>query len=307
VEDSQRILKNVLVVVVSIVFIASAPSIKLLAQTSVDDSIFAAKIKQAKEEHLDRLPIGERVAAMGKLFLGTPYEGGTLNTDSTNEHLVVDLRSFDCVTFYENTLAFARIIKEYANPTLQHFRDELTFLRYRDGKINGFHSRLHYTIDYFYNNGQKGVLHDVTREVGKHYAALDDRKIDFMTTHPAYYDQLTPKGSEYRGMLQIEKEINTRKNFYYIPKSDVAAIESGIRTGDILGITTNVAGLDCSHTGIAIRMPDGRIHFMHASSVKGNVIISEDPLAEYLTHTSVQIGIILMRPIEVDRPAFHED
>jgi hypothetical protein len=272
-----------------------------------DDSIFAAKIKQAKVAGIDKLPIGDRVAAMGKLFLGTPYVSHTLDSDATKEQLVVNLRGLDCVTFYENMLALARIIKEYPNPTIEMLKVELEYLRYRDGQIDGFHSRLNYTIDYFYNNDLKKVLRDVTYADGGKFVKYDDREINFMTAHRSLYKQLVASDAEYNAMLHNEKAIHARKDFYYIPKSDVVAVESKIETGDILGITTNLAGLDCSHTGIAIRMSDGRIHFMHASSLMGKVIISEESLAEYLTHSNHQTGVIVSRPIEVNRIVFGID
>ncbi len=60
----------------------------------------------------------------------------------------------------------------------------------------------------------------------------------------------------------IEDSIE-RRQIYYIPKSHVKAIASKIRNGDILGITTSLEGMDCSHTGIAI-WKDGELRFMHA-------------------------------------------
>ena len=279
----------------------AAAGTPVVPAVSGDDSIFAARMAEAHAKHLESLPIGERIVAMGRLFLGTPYVAGTLDTSSQGEHLIVNLRGFDCVTFYENMLALARVIREYRAPTVKDFENELTFLRYRNGKMDGYHSRLNYSIDYFYNNQQKGVLRIVSREVGGPYAKYDDRAINFMTTHRSLYKQLVNDPAEYAAMLEIESDIHARKAFYYIPKADIAKVESKIETGDILGITTNIPGLDCSHTGIAVRLADGRIHFMHASSLKGQVIISEEPLAEYLTHSSHQTGIIVNRPLEVSR------
>ena len=248
----------------------------------------------------DTLPIGKRIAAIGMLFVGTQYVASTLDTGAGPEHLIVNLTGFDCVTFYENSLALARIIREYPHPTIPDFERELTFLRYRNGGIAGFHSRLNYTIDYFYNNAKKGVFHVVTRDVGGSYAKYDGRAINFMTKHRALYKQFQADPAEYAAMLEIEHDINARKAFYFIPKADIPKIESKIETGDILGITTNVPGLNCSHTGIAVRESDGRVHFMHASSLMGKVIISPEPLAEYLTHSTHQTGIIIARPLEVE-------
>ncbi len=291
-----RILTCVLVALLSI---SCLTAFTFPAQNLSNDSIFAARMAEAHAEHLESLPIGKRVVAMGRLFLGTPYVAGTLDTSAYGEHLIVDLHGFDCVTFYENMLALARIVREYRTPTMKDFENELTFLRYRNGKINGFHSRLNYSIDYFYNNQKKGVLRIVTREVGGRYAKYDDRAIDFMTKHRARYKQLANHPAEYAAMLEIESDIHARRGFYYIPKADVAKVESKIETGDILGLTTNIPGLDCSHTGVAVRLSDGRIHFMHASSLQGKVIISKEPLAEYLTHSNEQTGIIVNRPLEV--------
>jgi hypothetical protein len=282
----------------ALLILSFVPSFNITARLLPDDSIFAARMAEARAKHLEALPIGERIVAVGQLFLGTPYVAGTLDTSNRGEHLIVNLRGFDCVTFYENTLALARILREYPKPSVKDFEKELTFLRYRNGKLAGYHSRLHYSIDYFYNNEKKGVLRVVTREVGGQYATYDDRAINFMTTHRSSYKQLVNDPAEYAAMLEIESDIHARKAFYYIPKAHVADVEQKIESGDILGITTNVPGLDCSHTGIAVRLSDGRIHFMHASSLKGKVIISEEPLAEYLTNSSHQTGIIVNRPLE---------
>ncbi len=297
-DKKRRILGYALFVLLSI---SCLTPLSLRAQNLSDDSIFAARMAEAHAKNIEALPIGERVVAMGRLFLGTPYVAGTLETSSQVEHLIVNLRGFDCVTFYENMLALARIIREYRVPTVSDFEKELTFLRYRNGKMDGYHSRLHYSIDYFYNNQEKGVLRIVTRAVGGKYAKYDDRAIDFMTTHRSLYKQLAHDPAEYAAMLEIENDIHARKAFYYIPKADIATVENKIETGDILGITTNIPDLDCSHTGIAVRLADGRIHFMQASSLKGEVIISEEPLADYLTHSSQQTGIIVNRPLEVSR------
>jgi len=278
---------------------SGAKTADLNSVSSKDDSIFRAKIAAAKAQKLESLPIGERIVAAGKLFLGVPYVGGTLDIDSNQERLIINLQGLDCVTFYENALAFARILKKYPNPTLKNYQDELTFLRYRDGAMNGFHSRLHYSIDYFRNNEKKGVLKIVTLEVGGTSAVKETETIDFMSTHRSAYKQLAKDDSEFAAIKRMEQEVSKDGGYYYVPKEKIESIESKIQPGDILGITTAINGLDCSHTGIAVRGEDGRIHFMHASSLLKQVVISEEPLAEYLTHSSKQTGIVVNRPIEV--------
>jgi hypothetical protein len=281
---------------------ASSCSAKPVAVTAtvlaVDDSIFQSKVIEAKHEGIDLLSIGDAVAASGKLFLHTPYVAGTLDRDSVSENLVVDLHEFDCVTFYENALAFARTLKLYRSPTLADFEKQVTLLRYRGGVRDGFGSRLHYSTDYFADAAQKAVLKLMTAEVGGSLAQKDTRAIDFMTTHRNAYKQLRGSDKNFATIEAMEKSVASRGGYVYIPKADVAVVESKIKSGDILGITTSIHGLDCSHTGIAIRMPDGRVHFMHASSLHHEVIISDEPLADYLTHSNSQTGIIVNRPLE---------
>lgn len=288
-----------------------------------DDSIFHAVTQKAIELRIDTIshPLGPkisshqmefsgpRVAFCGELFLGTPYVAGTLDHDSVQEDLVIDLHGFDCVTFYENSLALASTMYQaHANsfdgshfgtplPDEHAYEAALTNLRFRGGVRDGFHSRLNYTIDYFYDNDKRGNLLNMTSKVGGSYVKKDDRTIDFMTRHRSDYKQIAHNDEEFAAMQKVEHDIHARGPFSYIPKEDISKIEKNIHSGDILGITTNIEGLDCSHTGIAIRLEDGRIHFMHASSLVGKVIISDEPLAEYLTHSSHQTGIIVMRPV----------
>ena len=91
----------------------------------------------------------------------------------------------------------------------------------------------------------------------------------------------------------MEDSINKRTR-YYIPKSDIDKVYSKIKAGDIILITTNIAGLDTSHLGIAI-LYNGTIHLLHASSEYKKVMISLSPLKEYMAGIRSQSGIIIGR------------
>ncbi len=263
------------------------------------DSIFQAILRASHQAHLDALPIGERVAAMGKLLLGTPYVAGTLDPpDPTRERLIIDLTGLDCVTFYESSLAFAMLVHmPESAQTIQHFDDILHSLRYRGGNLISYASRLHYTTEYFNDNASRGNLRLVTEEVGGKHASKTDRPINFMTTHRASYNALKDD-LLFKQIQDMERDLNAEPFRSFIPKAEIEAVEKRIQTGDIIGITTNIAGLDCTHTGIAIRMNDGRIHFMHASSLMHKAIITDEPLAQYLENNNRQTGIIIARPLE---------
>lgn len=260
--------------------------------------LFAEIDKAMNAKHFADQQLGERIVSAGKLLLGKPYLDKTLEVGTDLSHAVCNLTGFDCVTLFENAWALARLAKTRKPHSISAFESQLLLTRYRDGEANGFQSRLHYTTDYFYNNTQRGLLKEMTRTIGKKYAILETKPINFMTKHPNLYKQLKDDPAMVAKMDSIEHMINARGGFYYIKKENVEKIESGIQDGDLIGITTSIPGIDISHTGIAVKGDDGRIHFMNASSVFHKVIISKEPLADYLANNSKQTGIIVYRPIE---------
>jgi len=292
-----RIFKYIISFVIIVTSHISSAQVKDIGSNGdLDDFI---KITDSlKKPRLARLPQGERIAEAGKFLLGKPYLEKTLETTLNEYYTVYNFKGFDCVTFFETSWALETTAKKYLPATIDDYIKELTNHRYRDGIRNGFQSRLHYTSDYFYDNAKRGNLKEMTREIGGDDAKLETKPINFMTTHPNLYAQLANDLAMVAKMDSIERMIGARGGFYYIPKEDVEDIEKGIHTGDIIGITTNILGIDCSHTGIAIREKDGRVHFMHASSAMHKVIISPTPLAEYLEGNSHQTGIMVYRPLE---------
>jgi N-acetylmuramoyl-L-alanine amidase-like protein len=245
----------------------------------------------AFEHALIKKPIGDLITSIGRQFLGKPYEAHTLDGPG-EEHLVVDLHSFDCVTFIENTGALARCIKQN-RLTLDRFRAELQLLRYRGGVIRGYASRLHYFTEWIADNEKKGIVKDVTKEIG---GTPYRKTIDFMTSHRASYPGLSDD-SVFSGMRQIEDTLSGRV-IYQIPRSRIARLQSKIRSGDIIAITTDLSGLDVSHTGIAVRLDDGSLHYMHAPNVRGSVLISRETLEAHVKKFPSYTGIIVVRPLE---------
>ncbi|HET9137161.1 MAG TPA: N-acetylmuramoyl-L-alanine amidase-like domain-containing protein [Candidatus Kapabacteria bacterium] len=274
-----------------------------LAQPHIDaspatDSSFHTVLQTIKKQHLDALPIGERTAAIGKLFLGKPYIDKSLEVGTDVNDVVCNLQGFDCVTLFENSWALSRLAKVATENKLVDLGIELRKTRYRNGMPVGFQSRLHYTSDYFYQNTKNQLLKEMTGEIGGDYAELETKKIDFMSAHRMSYKQLREDSAMVDSIKVMEARINARGGYYYIRKENVADIESGIQTGDLIGITTSVPGIDCSHTGIAVREKDGRIHFLHASSAAHKVIVTDVPLADYLATNNRQTGIMIYRPLE---------
>lgn len=259
--------------------------------TQADVDVCKSKFELAVEKNLSELPINEVIIAIAKSFIGTDYAPNTLEKGE-KENLLIHLTGLDCYTFLESSLVLARCIKE-GKTTFQDYENELIKIRYRGGKINEYPSRLHYFSDWIYDMNERGIGKDITKEIG---GVPYDEKIDFMTTHVGSYKQLKDNPKFVEEIAKIEKQISSRK-YYYIPQDKIADVENKIESGDIIGITTNVPGLDIAHTGIAIRMDDGRIHFMHAPNVGYKVQITEKPLADYIKGNKKQTGIMVLQPI----------
>ena len=117
-----------------------------------------------------------------------------------------------------------------------------------------------------------------------------------MSTHPENYRQLKENPEFLKTIELQEQEINARESFH-IPKHLVSGMADKLANGDILGITTDIEGLDTSHTGVVLRQ-NGAAYFLHAPLAGKKVTISEKPLAEYLAGNKRQIGIMVARPLE---------
>lgn len=269
-------------------------SISLSAQpiyTQQDVEICNSKFDLALSKNLSEKPINEIIIEIGKSFLGTDYIANSLEKGE-KEQLVIHLTGLDCYTFLESTLVLARCIKA-GRTTFEDYQNELQNIRYRDGILKEYPSRLHYFSDWIYDMNKRGIGIDITKQIG---GVLYKKQIDFMRKHVDSYRQLKENPMYVLEIASIEKRISKRKT-YYIPQEKIEKVESNIESGDIIGITTNIEGLDISHTGIAIRLDDGRIHLLHAPNVGHKVQISEKSLSDYIKGNKKQTGIIVLRPL----------
>lgn len=253
-----------------------------------DRAIFEQTIRRARAERVDSLPIGERIVAIGRWFVGADYIPGTL--EIAPEQLVVNLDQFDCVTYVETMLAIARVLEE-PTPAFERFLDELRTIRYRQGELDGYSSRLHYFTEWIADNERLGIVRDVTRELGG--IELNER-IDFMSVNRERYPAL--RSDDELGLVRGIEESVTSLDSYYIPKNRIAEVAPQIRNGDIIAATSAIDGLDVAHTGFAIWIDDA-LHFMNAPLVGRSVEISELPLAQRMQRISEQDGIMVARPL----------
>ncbi|MBN1365275.1 MAG: DUF1460 domain-containing protein [Syntrophaceae bacterium] len=230
---------------------------------------------------------GDLITEIGCLFINRPYKDGTLEGPD-KENLIVNLSAFDCMTFVETVLSLA-LCAILGKISHHEFRKNLTLIRYRNGKIDGYSSRLHYFIDWLRNNEKKGFLTDLSRQLGgepKH------KKINFMITHKKLYPALGNK-TQLKKMHMVEKNLS-RKFFHIIGKNKINFLKEKIRTGDIIAFAAKHEGLDVAHVGFAL-WQGKNLRLLHASSKEGKVTISKKTLSNYLKSNKKFTGIIVAR------------
>ncbi len=257
------------------------------------ESTCLRKFGLARAQALSARPIGEVVAALGMSFVGAPYVAHALERPGP-EQLVVNLRSFDCVSFVESSLALAVCVRS-GEPTYEAFRRALQRIRYRSGRIEGYASRLHYFTDWIADNGKKGIVRDVTRDLG---GAPFVKEINFMSAHRSLYPQLADDACVKE--IEIAERRISGGQRWYIPAAGVAGAEAGLQNGDIIAITSGAEGLDVIHTGIVVKKR-GIARFLHAPLSRGAVSLTKGPLAAYLADHPSHTGIIVARPLEPER------
>ncbi|WP_282054099.1 N-acetylmuramoyl-L-alanine amidase-like domain-containing protein [Maribacter luteus] len=231
--------------------------------------------------------LGQTIVAVGKTFIGTPYVAKTLEIGET-ETLVVNLHGLDCTTFVENVLAFSLLLKE-EKTDFDSFTNKLKTIRYKDGRLDGYASRLHYFSEWIANNEKKGLIQDITAVIGGREIT---KEINFMSGHRDLYPFLKDD-TNFEKIKASENFLNDQA-ICILPQEEIEANEPMIQSGDIIALTTSIKGLDITHTGIATMEADGRIHLLHASS-SGEVKVSELPLVDYLKKISKNTGIMVAR------------
>ncbi len=260
------------------------------------EAVLERLLARARAEAWRKRAIGERIGAIGLALVGTPYVAATLEGGGGREVCSVNLRGLDCVTFVETALGVARMLKG-GGRTPRALLEQVRFTRYRAGRVRGYASRLHYTSDWLADNARKRVVRLVTCELPG--AARWEKRVSFMSTHPAAYPALAADPALVQALARIEGRLSGRP-MVYLPKDRVADVQPSLMTGDIVGITTSIEGLDCAHAGLCYRDEQGRVRLLHASTTTQEVTL-DDELTAYLARVRTHTGIIVARPLDPTR------
>jgi hypothetical protein len=215
--------------------------------------------------------ISARIDFLSARFTYSKYSDGTLIGDAaTPEVFVINLKEIDCFTYldYVEAMTLSRSFAE--------FRENLRNIRYRSGVLT-FENRNHFFTDW------REVNADIVEDVTAYIAG--DTSIEIEKTLNVKED-----GTNFLNGIQPVK-----RHLSYIPSRMLNdELMEKLKTGDFIGIYSEIQGLDVSHVGI-ITIEDNIRYLRHASSAKEYRKVIDQDLKDYLLNKP---GIIVLRPKE---------
>jgi hypothetical protein len=213
--------------------------------------------------------ISERIEFLSKQFLNVPYKESTLIGDiNTPEVFVINLEGMDCFTYIDYVEAMR------LSSSFSEFKENLKKVRYQSGDV-AFESRNHFFTDWEVFNKDK--VRDVTEEVGGEKTKTVEKVLNKKEDGTYFLPGISVK----------------QRQIKYIPSYAIDEEVIGrLRTGDYVGIYSDIQGLDVSHTGIIIKDGD-RVYLRHASSREGNRRVVDEDLIDYISNKP---GLIVLRP-----------
>ena len=175
------------------------------------------------------------------------------------------------------------------------FKKYLRQLRYRQGVIKGYPSRLHYFTDWIEDKTDMGFVHEIQQSTAP-FTAVQTVKVNYMSQHPQSYLSLKAHPEYIEEIALQEKNLSGRR-YHFIPKymvKNTKVMRKIVRDGDIIAITCSKPGLDIAHLGFAVWRKDG-LHLLNASQIHKRVIEEPMTLGKYLSKHSSHTGIRIIR------------
>ena len=231
--------------------------------------------------------------ALARQFMNIPYVGQTLEVND-REQLVVNTRQLDCTTLVETVTALM-LCAQNNRHAWGDYLDILRQLRYRDGKLQGYTSRLHYFSDWIDNKTKMGLVTEVQKP-NPPFTAVQRLNINYMIEHPQSYRSLKEHPEQVPVIRQQEQAL-TGKSYRYIPKTAIKnskLLRQTVKDGDIIAITCNKKGLDIAHLGFAVWRKDG-LHLLNASQLHKKVVEESMTLYQYMQKHKTFTGIRIIR------------
>lgn len=257
-------------------------------------------IAQTTYQHADSVKICQLLAQanretsvlwLARQFLGVPYVAHTLEVND-DERLVVNTRQLDCTTFVETVTAL-KLCAQTGKRGFADYQAALRQLRYRQGRMAGYPSRLHYFTDWIRDKADMQLVTDV-QQPNPPFTAVQTVSVNYMSTHPTAYKALKANAALIPEIRAQEQSLTGMK-VRYIPKRllrNKTSLRKAVKDGDILAITCNKKGLEIAHLGFAVWRSDG-LHLLNASMIHKKVVEEPMTLYQYMqkhkTHTGIRV------------------
>ena len=234
--------------------------------------------------------VPELMIIAAKQMLGTEYVAGSL--EQVPEKLKVSLVETDCILFVETCLAMAVNAKK-GNDSPDSLCAFIQGTRYRNGVVDGYTSRIHYTSEWIRQGEANGIFREITDVLSGEN--LSGQRFSYMSEHTGAYKQIKDNPTEIAKIAKMEESLNCYTDYYVIPKAEVKKMEHLLKDGDILGFNSNVKGLDIAHVALVYHKENGEVGFIHASQVDGKVVIDEKSIHDYVNSRKSNDGIRIIR------------
>ena len=233
----------------------------------------------------------ELMVYYAKQLLDIPYIAHTLEGDT--EMLTINIDELDCTTYVETVYALARTTLSQRS-TWRDFANNLESVRYRNGEMTDYASRLHYISDWIMNNSARGNIKEITTEFGGCKYII--KTIDFMSKHREYYPAMADS-TIYEKIRNYEIGYRSHR-FPYIKKELLYTkhVINGFESGDIIAMVTKTEGLDISHLGLVLK-ENNKLYFINASMGGKKVQIEKSQFADYMKNSRNCIGVRVFRII----------
>lgn len=255
-------------------------------QSSSSQATYSRLMKELYKHR--ELPANDLILKAALLRQETPYVAGTLEKGD-KEELVVNLDETDCILYVESCFALAQTAKSN-DTSYVNFCKNIREFRYRNGIVDGYTSRIHYTSEWILQAEKKGLVKEVSKEIAGRPL---NQKFSFMTSKSDRYKQLKGNNENIAKIAEVEKELNSH-SYYYIPKAEVPKFLDQLQPGDMIGFCTSIEGLDLTHVGIVIEH-NGKKTFIHASMDAMKVTIDHRTIVEYINGIKSNVGIRIVR------------
>ena len=273
-------------------------NIVILALCGVLGTAAQVTYQQADSVTICRLlreaPQGAGTLWFARHFKGIPYVAHTLEVNA-REQLVVNTRQLDCTTLVE-TVAALTLSVQHGQRDWNGYLHQLRQLRYRQGIMDGYASRLHYFSDWIVDKERMSLVNEIQQPCPP-FTAVQHISANYMSTHPQAYKALKAH-PELVPVIRKQEQALTGTVRRYIPKSelknDTKLLRESIHDGDILAITCNKKGLEIAHLGFAVWRADG-LHLLNASQLHKKVVTEPMTLYQYLLKHPSHTGIRVVR------------